>query len=203
MSKPSPNGRDPSSPVHYAWIDLEGGDGQWTPGEKVRIFSGLVGDEITIREFGVLVRLVDQIDGAAFLRREWVQLTIEDWARMLGGVPSRTARRVKASLLEKELVLERDPGLIPEPEEDLVHGNVQAVRPQTPREREKRRFVRAGSLHVPKANSEASEEQDEQEGSSEAEEGSSSGTSENGCTSAPEFPSWLSEDWSPPTSEGS
>jgi hypothetical protein len=199
VSKPCQYEQDPSSPVHYAWVDLEGGGGQWTPGEKVRIFSSLVGDEITIREFGVLVRLVDQIDGAAFLRREWVQLTVEDWSRMLGGVDSRTARRVKASLLEKELIIERPPDLIPEPEHDLVHGNVQAVRPQTPSERERRREIRQGSLHEPGAtngtatNGEASEEPTDQEDSTK--------TDENGRFSAPELPPWLGDDWTPPTDD--
>ena len=198
MSKPKLNGQDPSSPVHYAWIDLEGGGGQWTPGEKVRIFSGLVGDEITPREFTVLVKLVDQIDGAAFLRREWVQLQVEDWARMLGGVSDSTAKRVKASLLEKELVVERSPNLIPEPEENVHHGNVSAYRPQTPAERERRRRVRAGNLHVPNGEaSENGEDPGEQEDSTEADEGSDSGVD------SLRHPSWLSDDWSPPTSTGS
>lgn len=207
MSKPSGNGRDPHSPVHYAWVDLEGGDGQWTPGEKIRIFIDLLGDEIGPKELAVLVQLVDQVDGAAFLRREWVQLKIEDWAGMLAGASARVARRVKASLLEKELVVERGLDLIPPPEKDIVHGNVKAYRPQTPAERERRRFVRDGSLHVPKygkasENGEEPDEKgsstDEQESSPEAEEGSGS----DGAYS-PELPSWLSDDWTPPTSNGS
>jgi hypothetical protein len=197
MSKPCQYEQDPSSPIHYAWVDLKSaedldGEEPYAPGVRTRVFHKLVGDEITPREALVLIKIMDQIEGAAFLRREWVQLTIEDWCRMLGGASSSTAKRVKSSLLEKGLIIERDPDLIREPEEHRVHGNVPAVQHQTPSQRERRRQIRSGEFHKPRTNGsqngEASGKQEQQ--SNEAE-----GRSEL----SPEYPSWLPDDWRPPT----
>lgn len=195
MSKPRLNGEDPTSPLHYAWVDLKSGGDQWTPGKKPRTFRTMMREgEIGPREFAALVVIVDQTDGCYWLNRAWVQLTMDDWCRMLGGIPRRTARRVRKSLRDKELIVERKPDLIPPPKDDKVHGNVKAVRAQTPTERAQRRHIRAQNLHEPSTNG-ASEKESTSEGSEE----SASESNKSNSLSPDDLPPFLDEEWEPPS----
>jgi DNA-binding transcriptional ArsR family regulator len=111
----SDNPSRPSEDDFEPYPDLPGTDHEPRMTQKGKtIFPrklwGLLRDkEVNARELLGLVFVLDQTDGWRVLRRTWVRLTNEDWAEALG-MSSRNARRIRDSLLEKNLIRRRREG---------------------------------------------------------------------------------------------
>lgn len=111
MSKPSRNGQDPrtTQTKHYRPKMARKGD-LWTPRWVARLVRE---GEITWREAGALISVIDETRGWPVLNRMWVRLTRSDWGDLMGMTP-RQACKVRDQLLEKGYLRRRPASEAPE-----------------------------------------------------------------------------------------